>query len=313
MTRAGSALAITSAAAGIAAAVLVAASPRAESKPADRAGANVGFTKAAAGAAADVSSNWSGYVANGIGSTGNTASPSMAYTDVTGTWTQPTATCAAGGESTSTALWVGIGGYSTSSQKLEQAGTSVDCDSSGRATYYAWYELVPADSVTIRHLKVNPGDVVTSTVLINGNEVLVQVNNRTRHTSFTKRLTMQQPDLTSAEWIVEAPSLCSGNSCQTLPLADFGSTGFAFATAASAAGQAGTIQSPSWTTTSISLFEGGRRFGGPGSQQGAVTATPGALAYNGSLFPVTFNGGPGAAVVSTNTIPGAKLVHGAPR
>ena len=292
MTRAGSALAITSAAAGIAAAVLVAASPRAESKPADRAGANVGFTKAAAGAAADVSSNWSGYVANGIGSTGNTASPSMAYTDVTGTWTQPTATCAAGGESTSTALWVGIGGYSTSSQKLEQAGTSVDCDSSGRATYYAWYELVPADSVTIRHLKVNPGDVVTSTVLINGNEVLVQVKNRTRHTSFTKRLTMQQPDLTSAEWIVEAPALCgSRGPCRQLKLTDFGSVTFS-RTYARGNDVGGTITSPTWQATAIQLVPQSRRFFGDANDPSAASpgagATPAGLAADGSGFTVNW-------------------------
>ena len=35
--------------------------------------------------------------------------------------------------------------------------------------------------------------------------MLVQIKNRTRHTSFTKRLTMAAPDLSSAEWIVEAP------------------------------------------------------------------------------------------------------------
>ena len=79
----------------------------------------------------------------------------MAYTDVTGTWTQPAATCTPG-STTSAAVWVGIGGYSQSSQKLEQTGTSADCDSSGKATYYAWYELVPADSVNIK-LKIFPG------------------------------------------------------------------------------------------------------------------------------------------------------------
>ena len=248
------------------------------------------------------STNWAGYAVHRQG---------VHFTQVVGQWTQPTVTCVPG-PPTYSSLWVGIGGYSSSSQALEQIGTEADCSGSGHEQSSAWFELVPAASSTIS-MPVAPGDGVNATVTVVGHEVTVALHDLTTGRSFQRRLHAKLIDTTSAEWIVEAPSLCSGNSCQTLPLADFGSTGFAFATAASAAGQAGTIQSPSWTTTSISLFEGGRRFGGPGSQQGAVTATPGALAYNGSLFPVTFNGGPGAAVVSTNTIPGAKLVHGAPR
>jgi len=144
----------------------------------------------------DVSSNWSGYAITGVGSTANVASTSMNFTDVTGTWVQPTATCTPG-QSTSAAIWVGLGGYTVGSNSLEQTGTSADCSSSGKATYYAWYELVPATSVTLK-LKIFGGDTVTSTVLINGTDVLVQVKNRTRHTVFTKHLKMATPDLTSA-------------------------------------------------------------------------------------------------------------------
>ena len=66
----------------------------------------------------DVSSNWAGYVATGIGSTASTASASMTYTDVTGQWVQPRATCKRG-IPTSVAIWVGLGGYSESSQALD--------------------------------------------------------------------------------------------------------------------------------------------------------------------------------------------------
>jgi hypothetical protein len=59
----------------------------------------------------DVSSNWAGYVATGIGSTASTAAASMAYTDVTGQWVQPRAICKRG-IPTSVAIWVGLGGYS---------------------------------------------------------------------------------------------------------------------------------------------------------------------------------------------------------
>ena len=164
--------------------------------------------------APNVSSNWAGYVATGTGSTTVTASPDMAFTDVTGRWRQPAATCTPGSTS-SAAVWVGLGGYSESSEKLEQAGTSADCDPAGRPRYYAWYELVPADSVNIS-LPIRPGDVITASVVVEGDDVLVQIKNRTRRRSFTKHLPMTAPDMTSAEWIAEAPAACGALGCRDL-------------------------------------------------------------------------------------------------
>lgn len=244
------------------------------------------------------STNWAGYAIHRGG---------VHFTQVVGQWTQPTVTCVAG-PPTYSSVWVGIGGYSESSQALEQIGTEADCGDSGSEQSSAWFELVPADSTTI-HLPVAPGDGVRASVTVTGHTVVVALADLTTGRSFQRRLHARLLDTTSAEWIVEAPSLCSGSSCQTLPLADFGATGFAFATATSSDGQTGTIQSPAWNETSISLFEGGRRFGGPGQQHGAVTAVPGSLLYSGSFFPVTFNGGPGAAVVSSQTVPGGHLMH----
>ena len=170
---------------------------------------------AAPAAQADISSNWAGYVVTGIGSTPTTASPSMSYTDVTGQWVQPRATCTPG-MATSVAIWVGLGGYSESSQDLEQTGTSADCSASGKPSYYIWYELVPADSVNLK-VKIRPGDVIASSVVVNGTDILVQVNDRTRRVRFTKHLTMASPDLSSAEWITEAPSQCgSSGFCPSL-------------------------------------------------------------------------------------------------
>jgi len=180
---------------------------------------------AAPTAGIDVSSNWSGYAVTGVGSTATVASTSMSFADVTGTWTQPAATCTPG-QSTSAAIWVGLGGYTVGSNALEQTGTAADCNGAGKATYYAWYELVPATSVTLK-LKVFPGDKITATVLVKGTDVLVQVKNRTRHTSFTKHLQMEDPDMTSAEWIAEAPSECTATGlCRTVPLTNFGSVTF---------------------------------------------------------------------------------------
>jgi hypothetical protein len=61
-----------------------------------------------------VSENWAGYE----------AAPSSAsgFSAVSAAWTEPTAKCTAG-QSTYSAFWVGLGGGSTQSSALEQAGT----------------------------------------------------------------------------------------------------------------------------------------------------------------------------------------------
>src|SRR5258707_1170383 len=82
----------------------------------------------------DVSSKRSGYAVTGVGSAATVASTSMNFSDVTGTWIQPAASCIPG-QSSSAAIWVGLGGYTVGSNALEQTGTSADCNSSGKATY----------------------------------------------------------------------------------------------------------------------------------------------------------------------------------
>jgi len=249
----------------------------------------------------DVSSNWAGYAFTGVGSTANVASAAMSFTDVTGTWVQPTATCTPG-QSTSAAIWVGLGGYTVGSNSLEQTGTSADCSNTGKATYYAWYELVPATSVTLK-LKIGAGDTITSTVLVNGTDVLVQVKNRTRHTTFTKHLKMAAPDLASAEWIAEAPSECTVTGfCRTVPLTNFGTITFS-RTYALGNGQGGTLTGPGWESTPIQLVPRARRFFGDvnasaSSTAGAMPANPTA---DGSGFTVNWIANAAASSPSTTT------------
>jgi hypothetical protein len=92
---------------------------------------------------AETSSNWAGYSITALPDT-----PPMTFTDVTGTWVEPRATCVAN-STTSAAFWVGLGGNDPASAGLEQLGTSVDCDAAGKATYSAWWEIVPAASVPL--------------------------------------------------------------------------------------------------------------------------------------------------------------------
>lgn len=249
----------------------------------------------AAAVSLDVSSNWAGYVATGVGSTESTASTAESYTDVTGQWVQPRAICTHGVPS-SVAIWVGLGGYSVSSQELEQTGTSADCDASGHATYYMWYELVPADSVNLK-VKIFPGDVIAASVVVNGTDVLVQVNDRTRHVRFTRHLTMASPDLSSAEWIAEAPSQCSDSGyCPQLALTRFTPLTFS-RTFARGNDTSGTISSPAWTATSLQLVpRNAHRFFGdrndPTGVSGAAGAIPSQLAPDGSGFTITWQANP---------------------
>ena len=247
----------------------------------------------------DISSNWSGYVAIGLGSTPTIASSTMTYTDVTGQWVQPKAACTPGSP-TSVAFWVGLGGYSENSQQLEQAGTSADCDASGEPSYYIWYELVPADSVNVHSFVIRPGDTIAAVVQSKGpNRVLIQVIDRTRRTRFTKILPMEQPDLTSAEWIAEAPSQCGETGfCSQIALTNFGSVTFT-RTYAWGNGTAGTISSPNWMTTALRLVPKSRRgrYSGINSQPvsddpGGAGARPSALTADGKGFSIEWRANP---------------------
>jgi Peptidase A4 family len=235
----------------------------------------------AASALADnsTSSNWSGYAVHRSG---------VRFSQVSGTWRTPSATCEQRQE-TYSANWVGLGGYSPTSQALEQIGTETDCTPGGSVVTSAWYELVPAPSVTI-NLRVHPGDLMSASVSVAGQKVTMKLSDLTRHRSFSKRLNAALVDLTSAEWIVEAPSACySSNDCQTLPLANFGTTNFSSSSARTTSGRTGSIGDHSWQATKITLSPGGRRFiVYQGSGPSAGGAQPSSLSPGGSAFSVKY-------------------------
>lgn len=225
-----------------------------------------------------VSSNWSGYALE------DTAGAGLQFTSITGTWRQPKTTCDAD-TTASAAFWVGLGGDSDNSTGLEQTGTGADC-SNGTPRYYAWYEILPAGAIEVP-LKVKPGDQITTSVNINGTTVLIQLKNRTRKTSFTKSLIVDSPDLTSAEWIAEAPSSCDEiNRCNVVPLANFGTVNFTRA-AVIASAHPGTINDPTWSNVAIKLVPDNA---GQFSRFATSTAgaLPGALSSDGRSFPVTW-------------------------
>ena len=213
-------------------------------------------------AAAETSSNWAGFAATSSSST------PVTFTSVTGTWKQPAATCTAGQSGSASAVWVGLGGYDLDSQALQQIGTDSDCTSTGTPTYYMWYELVPDPPVNVK-LNIRPGDTITASVNANNGVIWMQLKNRTTGASFDKKVTVTNPDLSSAEWIVEAPSSCSSFSCRPVPLSNFGSVAFS-RIATIGDGHPGTLTDPTWTNTPIQLVPRTRKGFHPGSERGLI-------------------------------------------
>jgi hypothetical protein len=239
-------------------------------------------TATAATTTTAVSSNWAGYSVTGA-----------TYSSVSGSWTQPAADCSTSSSpTTAAAFWVGLGGNDEASTSLEQTGTEADCLADGTVRYSAWYELVPAASVKAP-LKVSAGDRIAASVKVSGTAVTVQLRNLTIGKTFAKTLRMSSPDLSSAEWVAEAPSAVTERGTQILPLTDFGTVRFTSAGATSTSGHTGTISDPAWSATRI-MLEGGSAYGGPGphfgpfAQDGGGTeALTSVLASSGNAFSIT--------------------------
>jgi Peptidase A4 family len=223
--------------------------------------------------------NWAGYAVHRAG---------MSFRGVSASWIQPSATCVSGRQ-TYSAVWVGLGGYKPSSDALEQIGTEVDCNPAGRVVSSAWYELVPAPSRTIG-LAVQPGDQMQAAVTVVGNRVVVELDNLTEHRQYRKVAYSPSIDVSSAEWIVEAPSECvSQVACQALPLANFGSVTFTSASATPTSGRSGGIVDRRWGSTRIRLTPGGQRFVVQRNVPDTVgSAAPSAPRVGGSAFDVTY-------------------------
>ena len=160
------------------------------------------------------STNWSGYAA--VGSSG-------AYKSVSSSWVQPAVTCSS--KATYSSFWVGLDGYSNSA--LEQTGTEADCIS-GKATYGAWWEVLPA-SESAYSVTVKAGDSLTATVTDNGNGTFTMTladstENWTKTTTHAGSSGYQD---SSAEVIAEATDV----NGQIAKLSNFGTVNFTNSTA----------------------------------------------------------------------------------
>jgi len=169
------------------------------------------------------SNNWTGYVSE--------EGQSNYYTNVQATWTQPSigsTSCSNATHST----WVGIGGYIGSNQLL-QAGTDQNNQ--------AWFEyLGPSGSVPQQifpnNITINSGDSVLAGTAYTPNQAWFLVQDQTTGESTMAGVSGASPfyDGSSVEFIDERTEPC--NNCTPNPLADYSTTSWAGAEAATGNG-----------------------------------------------------------------------------
>lgn len=209
------------------------------------------------------SSNWSGYCA-----VSDLSAPQPRVTSVSASWTVPAVNVSIG--NSYSAAWIGVGGQYD--ETLIQAGTEQD-SINGRATYSAWYELLPRYPVPINSLDISFGDKITASISLSDrttNTWLIEINDNTNGQSFNKSL-VYASSMLSAEWIVEAPTTINRMST----LANFGQITFTDCRA-TIGGETGTISS--FPSSQITL----------NSRQSITLVTVSTLASEGSSFTVSY-------------------------
>lgn len=163
---------------------------------------------------ANQSNNWFGY------DQGTLEQGGKQFHSISGDWTVPTATAHTSGQSESSSDWIGIGGgcidagCSVGDETLIQTGTEQDVDSSGHASYSAWWEVIPGPSLTITNMTVAPGDRMHASLaeLVAGSEVwTITIQDTTRGESYSTTVPYSSSHLT-AEWIEETPLVLGTNA-----------------------------------------------------------------------------------------------------
>jgi len=215
-----------------------------------------------------ISQRWAGFVA-----TPRTG----AFTAVQATWVQPRIRCDR--PNSSVAFWIGLGGATRYARGLEQIGTSADCSDTLVPSYSAWSELIPVPARPIDlPIGVAPGDTLSAQISTHGGTVTLTIRNATTDEAFSTETTVDLLDLSSAEWIAEAPSFCLSR-CTTLPLAKFGTLTFTTATARIGA-HTGTIDDSTWTHQPIRIT----------TTREQPSALPSLLSADGGSFSVRWQG-----------------------
>jgi hypothetical protein len=162
----------------------------------------------------NTSNNWFGY------NQGTLEQGSKLFHAITGDWTVPLATQHTAGKSESSSDWIGIGGGCIDANcvltdsTLIQTGTEQDVDSSGRASYSAWWEVIPGPSLTITSMTVSPGDHMHASIsesVPNSELWNITLRDVTRNETSTTTVPYSSSYAT-AEWIEETPLLIGTNA-----------------------------------------------------------------------------------------------------
>jgi hypothetical protein len=153
------------------------------------------------------SSNWFGYGQGALEQGGKL------FDSITGDWTVPAATQHTSGQAEASSDWIGIGGgcvdagCTVTDSTLIQTGTEQDVDATGVPSYSAWWEIVPAPSISISNMTVSPGDHMHASIseLVNDADVWnITIQDVTRNESFSTTVPYPSTHAT-AEWIEETP------------------------------------------------------------------------------------------------------------
>jgi hypothetical protein len=156
---------------------------------------------------ANQSSNWFGYAQ------GTLEQGSKLFNSITGDWTVPAATQHTSGTAEASSDWIGIGGgcvdagCTVTDSTLIQTGTEQDVDATGAPSYSAWWELVPAPSISISTMTVSPGDHMHASLseVVNDADVWnITIADVTKNETFTTTVPYPSTHGT-AEWIEETP------------------------------------------------------------------------------------------------------------
>jgi hypothetical protein len=174
------------------------------------------------------------------------------------------------------ASWAGIGGYNSSD--LIQAGVtenSLPTNPISGAQYGAWYEILPASETPVSNCTGNaactvaPGDTVTVNIhQTSPGQWSISIADPTEGWTFNKALAYASSE-SSAEWILEAPTVIAQTILAGVGTAHFGPT----STFTTASGGTQTIAQGNPTSIALS----------PGLIN---EATPSGLAADGQSFNV---------------------------
>jgi hypothetical protein len=179
-------------------------------QPAGRAASAI-FHRPIVSVGASKSNNWSGY------NQGSLEKGGKLFSHITGDWAVPTATAHTKGTAAYSSSWIGIGGgcvdagCSITDNTLIQAGTEQDVDASGHASYSAWWEIIPAPSITISGMKIRAGDHMHVDIgAAAPGAWTIKVKDVTTSKSFSQAITYPSSEAT-AEWIEETPVVIGNN------------------------------------------------------------------------------------------------------